>query len=386
MINYEVIDYVQSFKKNNKELYELMNEVTHDYDIDDNQHFHHSEGSIWSHTMCVFTNLINDYMSNSNNTLSLELVLATLLHDIGKCYTLDIKDDNKKLFSNHPNYGSLLAYDVLKNMKIDPNTVNYRTIIELINLHMYFSFNFGSFENNRYVISPKGLKLLYNSFGFNTYTITLYENLLALLKYDGFGRITSLDKYNEVIIRYKILSSYIDELYKKIGNRSNIRDNKKELIMLIGVPGSGKSTYRDKLINSNKEYRISSFDDLINMEAEDSNVTYNKIFSNKELLRDIESEYTSIYKEYIYNFENIIVDATNLTYNSRGRKLSIVDRNRYKTKAIVFIRSIEDIKKVNEIRREEGYKYINDDDLFNMCRRFEVPLYSEFDSIEYRFL
>lgn len=96
------------------------------------------------------------------------------------------------------------------------------------------------------------------------------------------------------------------------------------LFMLIGIPASGKSTWRAK----QKDAVVISTDDKIDAYANASGKTYSEIFAEKIAVatRDMEQDL----KLAIANNENIIWDQTNLTAASRAKKLRKIPKNYHK--------------------------------------------------------
>ena len=93
----------------------------------------HLEGTIWTHTMMVVSEMrrLLDPINYSR-----PLLLAALLHDIGKVYTQDINNDKSKVtFYGHPGMSTLIARGILDT--IDPSLTREQIIhtLRLINYH-----------------------------------------------------------------------------------------------------------------------------------------------------------------------------------------------------------------------------------------------------------
>ena len=103
------------------------------------------------------------------------------------------------------------------------------------------------------------------------------------------------------------------------------------LYVFIGVPGVGKSTYRNSTFTS-VDYKIISSDDVIERIARHFKVSYSDAFICMPFANQlIESKL----KKYIANGENIVWDQTNTTIRSRMRKLAKFGDN-YRKIAIYF--------------------------------------------------
>lgn len=159
----------------------------------------------------------------------------------------------------------------------------------------------------------------------------------------------------------------------------------KELIIMVGLPGSGKTTYiNNVLLKSGKKYTICSTDDLIEAKAKELSIGYEeafKLYSNKETER--------AFKEMIWsaidNGDNIIIDRTNLTLKGRAKMISYFDQrkaNDYIKKAVLF--DMGDINKIRAQCRQRELltgKHISDVNFVSMILRYEPPTMNEFDEI-----
>lgn len=152
-----------------------------------------------------------------------------------------------------------------------------------------------------------------------------------------------------------------------------------ELIMLVGIPTSGKSTYVEKLKNIDywKDAVVLSTDNYIEKQAHRCGLTYNQIFDDVigNATRELELEF-NIAKD---RGKNIIWDQTNLTSKTRKKKLSKVP-SVYRRSAVYFEIPLEEALKRNETR--EG-KFIPKSILHRMWHQFEKPTLEEgFDYVE----
>jgi hypothetical protein len=106
--------------------------------------------------------------------------------------------------------------------------------------------------------------------------------------------------------------------------------------MLIGVPASGKSTWR-KANAGHAE--IISTDDIIDHRAASMGLTYNEVF------KDAIKEATRLANDHAYKAfrmnKDVIWDQTNLTPKSRKPKLALVPEHWEKI-AVVFLTPDED--------------------------------------------
>lgn len=104
-------------------------------------------------------------------------------------------------------------------------------------------------------------------------------------------------------------------------------------IMLVGLPGSGKSTYRASFAGHDDWVHISS-DDEVDALALERGITYNEAFA----LYDYKKREKALVikaKQAFNQLKNVIWDQTNLTVKSRAKKVSHVPDG-YEKIAIIF--------------------------------------------------
>jgi predicted kinase len=152
-----------------------------------------------------------------------------------------------------------------------------------------------------------------------------------------------------------------------------------ELVMLCGIPTSGKSTYVEKLkkLDYWKDAVVLSTDNYIEKYAKSVGQTYNEVFDDviPDATRELELEFNMAKDKG----RNIIWDQTNLSIKTRKKKLSKLPSH-YHRGVIYFTVSLEDALERNKHR--EG-KFIPESILKRMWHQFETPTLEEgFDYVE----
>jgi predicted kinase len=146
-----------------------------------------------------------------------------------------------------------------------------------------------------------------------------------------------------------------------------------EIVMLCGIPCSGKSTYVNKLLTYEywENSIILSTDNYIEEQAKRLGMNYNEVFQDciDEATRQLEMSFVRAKEEG----KRIIWDQTNLSIKTRKKKLTKVP-SIYKRTAVWFQVDLEEALKRNETR--EG-KFIPESILKRMYHQFEVPTLEE---------
>lgn len=95
----------------------------------------HAEGDVWKHTRLALENLSSTrFKKKFKDTLSSELFIALLFHDIGKPYTLQRKD--RLRFNNHDVVGAQKTDEIMRRLKIASTGIDTEKIIWLVRRHM----------------------------------------------------------------------------------------------------------------------------------------------------------------------------------------------------------------------------------------------------------
>ncbi len=155
-----------------------------------------------------------------------------------------------------------------------------------------------------------------------------------------------------------------------------------EFIMLVGLPGSGKSTYIQRILIEypEKEYIVLSTDNIIEAWGSAEGLTYTQAF-NKFNFKKAQSAFNVQFRQALNAHANIIVDRTNLTPKGRAKMLSQVLSD-YKKIAVVFeVESNELKRRLNE-RAEKTGKFIPEKVVAQMMASYQPPSRSEFDVIK----
>lgn len=160
-----------------------------------------------------------------------------------------------------------------------------------------------------------------------------------------------------------------------------IEEFRPNFVMMIGLPGSGKSTMTREFLareNNHEKFRVVSSDDLVMELATKNHVSYEYVMENVDfnLIVD-EMNYRLDY--YVENGFDIILDRTNLTRWAR-QKFTRRFIGHYNVIGMHFNTDIDTILERNKSRED---KMIPENILYNMIGSFEAPeVWEGFDLIE----
>jgi predicted kinase len=332
---------------------------------------YHMEGDVWTHTMMVFKEAITRY---PNDYL---LHIAVLCHDIGKPYVREVVIDEVKgtrvRFIGHEGVSVFKTIDILKSKIFEPFELTEQDklmILNTIGLHGDF---FESFSNEKSL-----LKMIHK---FNSYE--LFSLVQKHLICDHNGRI-SYDEHNS-----ELIETFTKDDYQRYATGLVYPEdyNPPLLTVLVGPPCSGKSTYIAK--NLSKALVISRDNTLIKYGKEKfPDLNYSDLFTTLSSSdhEDIDRLVMEQFMLATSNKQDIVIDLTNMSPKSR-RKWSqgtknIITKEYYK-QAIVFYTGFEELYKRNTIRAAKEGKFIKEYIMTMMCKNYKVPMYDEYNNIEF---
>lgn len=147
------------------------------------------------------------------------------------------------------------------------------------------------------------------------------------------------------------------------------------LIMMVGIPGSGKTTYAKMLKSTHPDWEYVSRD-----EVRYEYVTDQAHYFDHEY--EVYKEFCNRIDMHLLNGKTVIADATHLNKKSREKLLNSLTAKIDKTIAIVVVTSFEECMRRNK-KREGTIRRVPDKSMYSMARAFKTPdaMYENFDQI-----
>lgn len=140
------------------------------------------------------------------------------------------------------------------------------------------------------------------------------------------------------------------------------------IYVMVGAPGSGKSTYIKNHINANTDKWVSR--DQIRF----SIVSPEEPYFSKE--KEVFRLFINMINIFLAQNYNVWVDATNLNVQSRHKLLSRIKKQNHKCIALVFLSSFNHCLKNNE-NRAGTRAYVPQKSIENMYDSMVIPSFSE---------
>jgi len=345
------------FNDNYQELITEMKICSHN--LSDNELSpYHAEGSIWAHTMMVYSQLLPD--------ASNELKLAVLLHDIGKPYCQVIREGKGRIsFTGHEHYTSFKAIDILNHFEDSFAPINKEMILYSINYHDLFHKGLKSDEDGIPFIPEEFKQKINNMFSDK---LDWFEHLFSLSYADMRGRISKDMALS--IAKYELLRNYVP--YK---GEAKKEEKALKAHFMIGLPGSGKSTKVKKLLEEDPDLVYLSIDNEI-MALNKYSHSYNAAWS-KDRQKKASAIILEKMKFCIDNKQSFIIDSVNGSEKIRRRRMKDIP-NSYEKIAHVMLAGDNFISNVMKKRDDKNVPMEN---VYGMSKDFLYPSLNEFDSI-----
>lgn len=329
-------ELIEKFIKTYPDIVKQMREADHAYDSD-NQNPYHLEGDVFTHTMMVMKEA-------DRNNLPYPLKVACLLHDIGKPFVRDTSEFPKTKFYNHESVSAFTALSLMDDLGL--NKIEKEYVFKIICLHT----------------EPYKRKLM--DLQEDICNIGLYYNLLQVSEADKNGRF-----YTKGDLELDFTVTYFPKPE---------RQNPREVVLMVGVPYSGKSTYIAEQMKLNPNCIVISRDALIDkLEGTNYNDKWKRANQN-----EIDAKLKEKLKEANKNksVSKVFVDMTHMSKKSRRKTLGYFGTDWDKS-CVVMLPNITTIQNRTQVRKD---KFIDESVIERMMMNFYPPLHGEgFYKIDY---
>ena len=151
--------------------------------------------------------------------------------------------------------------------------------------------------------------------------------------------------------------------------------------ILIGLPASGKSTWRAQHMLANPSAVTVSTDDMIEEYAAERGLTYTQAFGKVDF-KSLNTRFKYAIRDAVKAGQDIIIDRTNMGVKSRRELLKMAEG--YESHAVVFVVPDAVLEARLKARYESTGKFIPKHVIESMAKSYVAPTRDEgFHSITY---
>lgn len=298
----------------------------------------HQEGNVLIHTNMVMEEALKMAVQDPNKELGINLYLAALLHDFGKIDTSIVRDDGRVNAYGHESVGVVRARTFLKKYFLEYGYARREYILSLVEFHGHPKrlIRGESKDSKFYQLSLDVNTRLVHDLEIADFKGRIGEHpdkemqVLADFK-TKCEELDIWDKYYEIseskhmtqlhynLARWNILFHHMNEGDShrfEVLRKLSLKEPRAGLLIPIGAPGSGKSTYVQKMYPQLKN---------VSMDEERKRLCGDMSDMSKN-----QEAYENCFKELknlMRNRTSAIWDATNTTKKIRRRLVDLARQN-----------------------------------------------------------
>ena len=341
----------------------------------------HGEGDVWTHTKMVCEELIklSEYKELPNH-LKLTVFMAALFHDIAKPVCTKIVDGEIRSFK-HPKIGAEItrnylwkelglsgkkeyqefreAVVLLVKYHSEPTYLDWEDDKEKLIIKLSLNNNLSKFYNNKLLTLLATSDVLGRVSNTNEEKLCVIEEFMELsIKLECYDKAF---KFNNTHTKIKYLENdniwHYDSLYDSTWG---------EVILICGLPGTGKDTYINKHFPN---YKVISLDDI----REEIKI---KPTDNQGEVYNIAKDRA---KSYLREHIPFVWNATNITKMIRDKQIKLFHEYGARIKVIFLETEYQEmLKRNNNRKRYVSVKVINE-----MLEKLEIVEDSESEIVEW---
>jgi len=145
--------------------------------------------------------------------------------------------------------------------------------------------------------------------------------------------------------------------------------------MLIGLPGSGKSTLCNNLIKDLPDVVVVSTDEYIENYAREKGKRYEEVYRD---VGEAATKWMNVrIRQLINERKNFIWDQTNVYKSARQKKISMLSQSKYDIVAVALSLSEEELSSRLNSRTSAGGKKVSYKVIMEMKANYQLPSYEE---------
>jgi predicted kinase len=264
----------------------------------------HAEESVFKHTQLAYEYLIK----NCDLRIISRLIPAILLHDIGKTLC-ELDEDGYLLSSGHEELSAKLANEILYPVNLEDRKI----ILCLIKFHD-LRYQFKTMKPTTIV---KKVQYIASQFGYsNELVYKIYFEALFKADYHGAIRTTKKDSEEDFLNDLKELGKYFGSPFQP------------EIIVMCGLPGSGKSSWVKKFID--RQTMLYASQNIIVLSRDSIREELFGSRDDMEHEKEVSELFEKRLKDALLERASIIIDNTNIKFKTREHYRKLADDYGYK--------------------------------------------------------